>query len=95
MDYRRTTPPNQQKLCFAFPLSSEVDVVVLLDLFGATETGGKMADDANTRLLYQIRRTLMEMLSDRGYMVSEKEKTMTFDDFRDKFGVNPTYDFRF
>jgi hypothetical protein len=50
-----------------------------------------MADDANARMLYQIHKTLMEMLSDRGYMVGDKEKNFTFEEFVNKYGLNPGY----
>eukprot|EP01122_Echinamoeba_exundans_P003985 TRINITY_DN14024_c0_g1_i1.p1 TRINITY_DN14024_c0_g1~~TRINITY_DN14024_c0_g1_i1.p1 ORF type:complete len:219 (+),score=54.68 TRINITY_DN14024_c0_g1_i1:37-657(+) len=48
-----------------------------------------MADDTNARMLYQIHKTLMEMLSDRGYMVADKEKNYTYEDFTNKYGINP------
>lgn len=50
-----------------------------------------MADEGNARLMYQIHHTLMEMLGDRGYMVTPAERELTFDNFKAKFGLNPSY----
>ncbi|KAI8465936.1 MAG: RNA polymerase [Monoraphidium minutum] len=42
--------------------------------------------DQTTRL-YQIRRTCLEMLADRDYLVGEDDLGMTFDQFRERFGA--------
>ncbi|KIY98887.1 DNA-directed RNA polymerase II subunit E [Monoraphidium neglectum] len=42
--------------------------------------------DQTTRL-FQIRRTCLEMLSDRDYLVAEGDLTMNFDDFRAQFAA--------
>ncbi|KAG1664252.1 hypothetical protein FOA52_003506 [Chlamydomonas sp. UWO 241] len=39
--------------------------------------------------LYRIRKTCLEMLKDRGYLVSEEELALSKDAFRDRFGENP------
>lgn len=41
--------------------------------------------DEVTRL-YRIRKTLMEMLNDRGYMVTDSDINMTKDEFIAKYG---------
>ncbi|MCI50449.1 DNA-directed RNA polymerases I II and III subunit RPABC1, partial [Trifolium medium] len=38
---------------------------------------------------FECRRTLMEMLRDRGYNVSESDLTLTLSDFRSQFGEFP------
>jgi DNA-directed RNA polymerase I, II, and III subunit RPABC1 len=38
---------------------------------------------------FECRRTLMEMLRDRGYNVSESDLTLTLSDFRSQFGELP------
>jgi DNA-directed RNA polymerase I, II, and III subunit RPABC1 len=38
---------------------------------------------------FECRRTLMEMLRDRGYNVSESDLTLTLSDFRSQFGQLP------
>lgn len=50
---------------------------------------GKMtlSDDEITRL-YRIRKTVMQMLRDRGYLVGDFEINMTRYQFVDKFGDN-------
>ncbi|XXG52928.1 hypothetical protein AAC387_Pa03g1124 [Persea americana] len=45
-----------------------------------------MEDDTNR--LFRIRRTVMQMLNDRGYLVGDHELTMTRSQFIDKFGEN-------
>ncbi|KAE9462893.1 hypothetical protein C3L33_05200, partial [Rhododendron williamsianum] len=42
-----------------------------------------------TTKLFRIRRTTLEMLKDRGYMVDKKEMKMTKQEFIDKFGMSP------
>eukprot|EP00771_Trimastix_marina_P003838 gnl/Trimastix_PCT/545.p1 GENE.gnl/Trimastix_PCT/545~~gnl/Trimastix_PCT/545.p1 ORF type:complete len:202 (+),score=43.65 gnl/Trimastix_PCT/545:64-669(+) len=49
-----------------------------------------MASLANS--LFRIRRTVYQMLADRGYAISQTELEMSFDDFRDKFSDTPARD---
>lgn len=44
--------------------------------------------DQEARRLFRIRRTLMQMLNDRGYLVADIELTPTMQDFTNKFGEN-------
>ncbi|XP_077241583.1 DNA-directed RNA polymerases II and IV subunit 5A-like [Tasmannia lanceolata] len=44
--------------------------------------------DAQINRMFRIRRTLMQMLKDRGYLVGDFEINMTKDQFVDKFGEN-------
>ncbi|WOL16932.1 DNA-directed RNA polymerases II and IV subunit 5A-like isoform X2 [Canna indica] len=46
-----------------------------------------MGDESMNRL-YRIRRTVMQMLKDRGYLVVDYEINMSKRDFKDKFGEN-------
>jgi hypothetical protein len=45
-------------------------------------------DEQSTRL-YRIRKTIMEMLRDRDYVVAEFELSFTKDQFREKYGDEP------
>lgn len=45
-------------------------------------------DEQSTRL-YRIRKTVMEMLRDRDYVVAEFELTLNKDQFREKYGDEP------
>lgn len=38
-----------------------------------------------TTLLYRVRKTVLQMLKDRGYIVSDKKLTQTIEDFRANF----------
>lgn len=51
---------------------------------GAVGELGAMDEEANR--LYRIRRTVMQMLRDRGYLVGDFEINMTKAQFVDKFG---------
>lgn len=46
----------------------------------------------NLTRLWRVRRTCLQMLNDRGYLVSEDEINTTKDQFRDRFGENPRKD---
>lgn len=48
--------------------------------------------DEQSARLYRIRRTVMQMLRDRDYLVADFETSMSKDDFRDKFGEEPKRD---
>jgi hypothetical protein len=41
--------------------------------------------------LYQIYRTVIQMLVDRGYLVTQQEQDMTKEDFRLKYQESPSY----
>lgn len=46
-----------------------------------------LSEDELTRL-YKVRKTMMEMLNDRGYLVEEFEIKMSKQEFLQKYGVN-------
>eukprot|EP00270_Netrium_digitus_P012246 TRINITY_DN3960_c0_g1_i1.p1 TRINITY_DN3960_c0_g1~~TRINITY_DN3960_c0_g1_i1.p1 ORF type:complete len:209 (+),score=63.17 TRINITY_DN3960_c0_g1_i1:112-738(+) len=48
-------------------------------------------DDMSSRL-FRVRRTVMQMLHDREYLVTERELEMSKDDFRDLFGEDQKRD---
>lgn len=48
-------------------------------------------DEQSTRL-YRIRKTVMEMLRDRDYVVAEFELSFTKEQFREKYGDEPKRD---
>ncbi|CAI5465675.1 unnamed protein product [Closterium sp. Yama58-4] len=50
-----------------------------------------MGDETVSRL-FRVRRTIFEMLHDRGYLVADRELRATKDDFRDQFGDDPQRD---
>jgi hypothetical protein len=48
--------------------------------------GEDLSADALSRL-WRARKTLAQMLADREYMVLEEDQALTFDDFKERFGV--------
>ncbi|GIL87322.1 hypothetical protein VaNZ11_014941 [Volvox africanus] len=46
----------------------------------------------NLTRLWRVRRTCLQMLNDRGYLVSQEEINTSKDQFRDRFGENPRKD---
>lgn len=49
-------------------------------------------DDEVVTKLYRVRKTVLQMLNDRGYLVLDEELSQTKDDFREKFGDDPKKD---
>uniref|UniRef100_A0A914I5T1 DNA-directed RNA polymerases I, II, and III subunit RPABC1 n=1 Tax=Globodera rostochiensis TaxID=31243 RepID=A0A914I5T1_GLORO len=50
-----------------------------------------MADDeAETFKLWRVRKTVMQMCHDRGYLVTQDELDQTLDQFKDQFGDRPS-----
>lgn len=48
--------------------------------------GEDLSADALSRL-WRARKTLAQMLADREYMVLEEDQALTFDEFKERFGV--------
>lgn len=48
-----------------------------------------MDDEAETYKLWRIRKTVMQMCRDRGYLVTQDELDQTLDQFKDQFGDRP------
>merc|ERR1712093_541831 len=46
--------------------------------------------DEDTSKLFRIRKTMLKMLKDRGYLVKKENEDMTLDQFKEKFGENPS-----
>ena len=46
------------------------------------------------RRLHQVRKTVLEMLRDRGYLVPKEELKMTYEDFCQKFKVSENGELR-
>ncbi|GBM05875.1 DNA-directed RNA polymerases I, II, and III subunit RPABC1 [Araneus ventricosus] len=49
-----------------------------------------MNDEAECKKLWRIRRTVMQMCHDRGYVVTKKELDETLEEFKEKFGDKPS-----
>ena len=45
--------------------------------------------DEDTGKLFRIRKTLVKMLNDRGYIVTTADMNMTLDNFKEKYGEAP------
>jgi len=45
--------------------------------------------DEDTGKLFRIRKTMVKMLNDRGYIVTTADMNMTLDDFKEKYGEAP------
>ena len=48
-----------------------------------------MDDEAETYRLWRIRKTVMQMCHDRGYLVTQDELDQTLEQFKDQFGDRP------
>ena len=48
-----------------------------------------MDDEAETYKLWRIRKTVMQMCRDRGYLVTQYELDQTLDQFKEQFGDRP------
>ena len=46
-------------------------------------------DDESATNLYRVRRTILEMLNDRGYLVLDEELSQTKEGFMEKVGDEP------
>jgi hypothetical protein len=49
--------------------------------------------DIRSYRLYKVRKTLMELLYDRGFQISEFDLTFTAEDFINRFSSYPRYKF--
>ncbi|CAG0903398.1 unnamed protein product, partial [Darwinula stevensoni] len=49
-----------------------------------------MDDEAETYKLWRIRKTVMQLCHDRGYLVTQEELDQTQDEFKDQFGDKPS-----
>ena len=50
-----------------------------------------MDDEVETYNLWRIRKTVMQMCHDRGYLVTQDELDQTLDQFKEQFGDRPRY----
>lgn len=48
-----------------------------------------MEDEVETYNLWRIRKTVMQMCHDRGYLVTQDELDQTLDQFKEQFGDKP------
>ena len=48
-----------------------------------------MDDEVETYNLWRIRKTIMQMCHDRGYLVTQDELDQTLDGFKEQFGDRP------
>lgn len=49
-----------------------------------------MEDEAETYKLWRIRKTIMQLCHDRGYLVTQDELDQTLDQFKEQFGAKPS-----
>ncbi|KAG7153891.1 DNA-directed RNA polymerases I, II, and III subunit RPABC1-like [Homarus americanus] len=49
-----------------------------------------MEDEAETYKLWRIRKTIMQLCHDRGYLVTQDELDQTLDQFKEQFGDKPS-----
>ena len=49
-----------------------------------------MDDEAETYKLWRIRKTIMQLCHDRGYLVTQDELEQTLEQFKDQFGDKPS-----
>uniref|UniRef100_A0A2P2I0E3 DNA-directed RNA polymerases I, II, and III subunit RPABC1 n=1 Tax=Hirondellea gigas TaxID=1518452 RepID=A0A2P2I0E3_9CRUS len=49
-----------------------------------------MDDDAETYKLWRIRKTIMQLCHDRGYLVTQEELEQTLEQFKEQFGNKPS-----
>ena len=49
-----------------------------------------MDDEAETYKLWRIRKTVMALCHDRGYLVTQDELDQTLDQFKQQFGDKPS-----
>lgn len=47
-------------------------------------------DDAEVYKLWRVRKTLMHLCHDRGYLVTQDELDFTLDQFKEQFGDRPS-----
>ncbi|KHJ86123.1 RNA polymerase Rpb5 domain protein [Oesophagostomum dentatum] len=60
-------------------------------LVGGAILFGNMADDEQeTYKLWRVRKTIMQMCHDRGYLVTQEELDQTLDEFKEMFGDRPS-----
>ena len=52
-------------------------------------SAGAMDDETETYRLWRIRKTVMQMCHDRGYLVTQDELDQTQEQFKDQFGDRP------
>ena len=50
-----------------------------------------MDDEVETYNLWRIRKTVMQMCHDRGYLVTQDELDQTLEQFKEQFGERPRY----
>lgn len=51
----------------------------------------KMDDEVETYNLWRIRKTIMQMCHDRGYLVTQDELDQTLEEFKEHFGERPRF----
>ena len=49
------------------------------------DSNDEKVSDAELSKLYKIKKTLLKMISDRGYLVSTEDREISFDDFKMNF----------